>query len=257
VATTDGGTPSVPASIEAAWGVRTRPGRGPKPGLSLDRIVDAAVKIALSNGLAAVSMNRVAGDLGTSAMSLYRYVAAKDELLDLMVDAAFGTPPQAQPGEDWRAAMSRWAWASLQAFRRHPWSVRVPIKGPPITPNQIVWLENGLAAMRDTGLTAQEKMSVILLVSGFVRNWATLTTDLAAAGLAGTDPEPPVGYGRTLARLIDPLRFPEVHAVIGSGTLDDEEDEFDNEFVFGLERLLDGVGALVASRRDAGPRSRR
>ena len=254
MATTDGGTPGLPASIEAAWGMRTRPGRGPKPGLSLDRIVDAAVKIASSDGLAAVSMNRVAANLGTSAMSLYRYVAAKDELLDLMVDAALGTPPPAQPAEDWRAAMSRWAWASLHAFRRHPWSVRVPIKGPPITPNQIVWLENGLAAMRDTGLTAQEKMSVILLVSGFVRNWATLTTDLAAAGLTGTHPEPAARYGRTLSRLIDPLRFPEVHAVIGSGTLDDEDDEFDNEFAFGLERLLDGVGALVASRRDAGRR---
>ena len=233
-----------------AWGLRTRPGKGPKPGLSLARIVEAAVKIALSDGLAAVSMNRVAADLGTSAMSLYRYISAKDELLVLMVDAAAGAPPAAEPDEGWRAGMSRWSWGYLHSLRRHPWAVRVPISAPPVTPNQIVWLENGLARMAGTNLTAQEKMSVILLLSGFVRNWATLTADLTAAALAAgnTDPDPTVGYGRMLASLIDPLRFPEVHKVIATGTLDDEDDDFDHEFVFGLERVLDGIEALMDSR---------
>ena len=229
--------------------MRTRPGRGPKPGLSLSRIVDAAVKIAVSDGLAAVSMNRVATDLGTSAMSLYRYVAAKDELLTLMIDAAVGAPPPAEPGEDWRSGMSRWARGQLHSFRRHPW-ILIPISAPPITPNQVVWLENGLTALRGAKLGPQEKMSVILLVSGFVRNWATLTADLTAAALAGggTDPDPQIAYGRTLARLIDPLRFPEIHEIIGTGVLDDEDDDFDNEFVFGLDRVLDGVEALISSR---------
>lgn len=250
MATTDGGTSGLPASIEAAWGVRSRPGRGPKPGLSLERIVDAAVTIAAADGLGAVSMNRVAADLGTSAMSLYRYVAAKDELLTLMVDTAIGPPPPAQPGEDWRAGLSRWAHGQLGAFRRHPWILRVPIGAPPITPNQVVWLENGLTALRDAELAPQEKMSAILLVSGYVRNWATLTADLTAAALAGggSDPDPQIAYGRILARLIDPLRFPEVHKMIGTGVLDDEDDDFDNEFVFGLDRLLDGIETLISSR---------
>jgi AcrR family transcriptional regulator len=246
----DGGRARVPASIEAAWGLRARPGKGPKPGLSLDRIVEAAIKVALSDGLAAVSMNRVAAELGTSAMSLYRYVSAKDELLVLMVDAAAGPPPPVQPGEDWRAGMSRWSWGYLRALRRHPWAVRVPINAPPVTPNQIVWLEDGLAAMAGTSLDPQEKMSVILLLSGFVRNWATLTADLTTAALAtgNGDPDPTVGYGRTLAGLIDPLRFPEVHKVIESGVLDDEDGDFDQEFAFGLDRFLDGVESLMASR---------
>ena len=66
----------LPASIAAAWGLRERPHKGPKPGLSLNRIIDAAVRLAASEGLAAVSMSRVASELGASTMSLYRYVSA-------------------------------------------------------------------------------------------------------------------------------------------------------------------------------------
>ena len=82
-------------------------------------------------------------------MSLYRYVAAKDELLALMVDAALGAPgapPDAD--EDWRAGLARWAWTYHDALRRHPWVLRVPISGPPVTPNQVAWLEDGLALAR-------------------------------------------------------------------------------------------------------------
>jgi hypothetical protein len=71
-----GGETGLPASIEAAWGLRERPAKGPKPGLSLDRIVEAAVGVAATEGLAAVSMGRVAKELSVSTMSLYRYVAA-------------------------------------------------------------------------------------------------------------------------------------------------------------------------------------
>src|SRR3979490_2569423 len=80
----------LPASIEAAWGLRDRTHKGPKPGLSLGRIVEAGVKVAESEGLAAVSMSRIAAQLGSAPMSLYRYVSAKDELLALMVDSVYG-----------------------------------------------------------------------------------------------------------------------------------------------------------------------
>src|ERR1039458_8461205 len=79
----DTGT-GLPASIEAAWGLRERPHKGPKPTLSLERIVQAAMHIAVTEGLGAVSMSRVATELGGATMSLYRYVAAKDALLALM-----------------------------------------------------------------------------------------------------------------------------------------------------------------------------
>jgi AcrR family transcriptional regulator len=240
----------LPASIEAAWGLRERPNKGPKPGLSLDRIVDAAVKVAASEGLAAVSMNRVAAELGSSAMSLYRYVAAKDELLALMVDAALGSalasPP---PVEGWRTGLSHWAWAYHKVLRRHPWVLRVPITGPPVAPNQTAWLESGLRSLQDTGLTEAEKLSVILLLSGFVRNEATLAADIGAAASASGAIETEImpTWGRQLRRLTDPERFPALRAALASGVFDHDDDP-DDEFIFGLERILDGIDALVRAR---------
>lgn len=252
-ATGDG--PTLPASIEFAWGLRDRPGKGPRPGLSLDRIVAAAITVAGRDGLGAVSMSRVAAELGSSAMSLYRYVAAKDELLALMVDTAMGTPARG-PGDEqgWRAGLAHWARSAFDAYRRQRWIVRVPITAPPITPNQIVWMEAGLVCLRDTGLTEQEKLSTILLVSGYVRSQAVMEVDFAEAVLAGADPvELAAGYGLMLSRLIDPERFPAVHAAIASGSLDDEPDHTQAEFTadeltFGLERILDGLEVLIDSR---------
>ena len=243
----------LPASIEAAWGVRRRPHKGPRPALSLERIVAAAVRVAASDGLQAVSMGRVAAELGASTMSLYRYVAAKDELLALMADLTFETPPARRgPEESWRDGLSRWAWTELGVYRRNPWVLRIPISGPPITPNAMAWLERGLDCLAGTGLREDEKLSAILLLTGFVRNQATLQADIAAAQAAGTtppDPEMMRSYSRVLARLTDPERFPALHAVIAAGVFD-EPDDGDGDFVFGLERVLDGIETLIDKRRN-------
>jgi AcrR family transcriptional regulator len=242
----------LPASIEAAWGVRERPNKGPRPALSLERIVAAAVRVAAADGLQAVSMGRVAADLGVSTMSLYRYVAAKHELLALMADLTFEAPPAPSgPEEGWREGLSRWAWTELAVYRRNPWVLRIPISGPPVTPNAIAWLEVGLECLRDTGLEEGEKLSVMLLVTGFVRTQASLQADIAeaqAAGAAPPDPEMLLSYGRVLARLTDPERFPALRAVIAAGVFD-EPDEGDYDFTFGLERVLDGIETLIEKRR--------
>src|SRR5919202_6164918 len=97
----DGGP--LPAIVARAWGLQQPGTRGPRPGLSLERVVDAAIAVARTEGLAAVSMARVATGLGVSSMGLYRYVSGKNELLTLMVDRAWGLPPapQSAPAE-WR-----------------------------------------------------------------------------------------------------------------------------------------------------------
>ena len=103
----------------------------------------------------------------------------------------------------------------------------------------------GIACLRDTGLAEGEKFSVFLLVAGFVRNRATLEADVgeAAAGSGTSAEEAMSGYGRLLARLTDPQRFPALHAVIEAGVLDrqDEPNDPNAEFVFGLERVLNGI----------------
>lgn len=234
--------PPVPPSLASAWGLRERPARGPKPSLSLSRIVEAGVHVASTEGLAAVSMARVAQELGASTMSLYRYVTAKEELLTLMVDAALGPPPAPDPHQGWRDGLSRWSWAYHERLSAHPWGVRVPISGPPTTPNQVAWMERALWVMRDTGLTEDEKASVLLLLSGYVRNEATLTAELTMAGFI--DDDAMIGWSRLLRALTDPDRFPALSALLDSGVFD-RADPPEKEFTFGLERILDGVEALI------------
>jgi len=235
----------LPASFEAAWGRGVRPSKGPKPGLSLKRIVHAAVDVASAEGIASVSMSRIASELGAAPMSLYRYVAAKDELLALMIDAAFQKLPSAPvPGEGWRDGLSRWAREHLGVLRRYPWIVRIPITGPPITPNQVAWFERGLTCLRETGLSEQQKISVLLLLNGFVRNDALLTSDLMiAAATTGAAVEIP-SYARLLSRLVDPQHFPSLTEAIAAGAFEGPDDP-DAEFNFGLARILDGVAALL------------
>jgi len=240
----------IPPSIELAWGLRDHGTRGPKRGLTLERIVTAGINVAVSDGLEALSMARVAGELGVGTMSLYRYVAAKDELLSLMVDTALGSPLEGEQfDEPWRAGVTRWAVAVRDAYRRHPWALRVPISAPPLGPNNVAFLEAGLRSLSGTPLSEQDKLSTLLLVSGFVRNDATLTADFAA-GAAGQAVMP--GYGAVLGRLTEATDFPALHRAIASGALDDDDD-IDAEFNFGLERILDGVQALIAQdpRRSA------
>lgn len=238
--------PPLPASLEAAWGRRARPTKGPKPALSLERIVEAAVALAQAEGIGAVSMARVAGELGSSPMSLYRYVAAKDELLALMVDAALGPVPPPAPQEDWRAGLTRWAWGQHDAFRRHPWALHVP-SGPAVTPNLTAWLEDGLQSLAPTGLPETQKLSVLLLLSGYVRNEATLAATIGAT--EGGDIMP--SWGRLLARLTDPDDFPALHRALGSEAFA-QDDAPDEEFVFGLERVLDGIDSLVSGQDATG-----
>jgi AcrR family transcriptional regulator len=235
--------PALPASLEAAWGRRARPTKGPKPGLSLEQIVDAAVALAQAEGIGAVSMARVAGELGSSPMSLYRYVAAKDELLALMVDAALGPVPPPAEKEDWRAGLTRWAWGYHDALRRHPWALQVPISGPAVTPNLTAWLDDGLRSLGGTGLPEAQKLSVMLLLSGYVRNEATLAASIGAAPGGEIMPT----WGRLLARLTDPEAFPALHAALRSEAFA-QDDEPDDEFVFGLERVLDGIAVLVSGK---------
>ena len=156
------------------------------------------------------------------------------------------------PGEDWRAGLTRWAWGFLDILRRNPWLLRIPISGPPVTPNQLAWLEDGLHSLGDTRLAEGEKASVVLMLSGYVRNEASLEASLAEAWRAaeGTGRTPMSGYGRLLATLTTADAFPALHRTIAAGVFDGE-DPVDAEFAFGLERLLDGVAVLVAER--AGP----
>jgi AcrR family transcriptional regulator len=120
-------------------------------------ITAAAVSVADREGLDAVSMRRVAAELGTGAASLYRYVETREELLDLMTDAMGGEYSLPPPSEDWLADLVTIGEQSLAIMRRHPWLVTLAITRPVLGPNGVAVLEHYLAvlAAHPAGVTAK------------------------------------------------------------------------------------------------------
>jgi hypothetical protein len=124
--------------------------------------------------------------------------------------------------------------------------VRIPLKGVPIMPHEVAWFENALACLGGTGLTEARKASVAMLLGGYVRSLASTEADIGAAIRAsGQSPsEWMAAYPRMLRDLTDPQRFPALAVFLASGVFDVADDP-DDEFIFGLDRILDGVAALI------------
>ncbi len=160
-------------SLALLWGSQDPPSRGPKPGLSVDLIVRTAIGIADAEGIAALSMRRVAEALGVGTMSLYTYVQSKAELFELMLDAVIGdgAPPAPEPTR-WRAWLAEFARDNLEGYRRHPWLLEVSLSRGLMGPNQTAALETLLHTITGTGLNKGEMMAVVQLIAGYVRGVA-------------------------------------------------------------------------------------
>jgi AcrR family transcriptional regulator len=231
--------PELPPGLDRLW---APPAPKPTRGLSVDKVVAAAVELADAEGLDAVSMARVAKALGFTTMSLYRHVRSKEELLVLMMNRVMAMPP-AQPYDGWRAGLAAWAWDLLRMVRVHPWVLYVRISPPPATPSSVDLMERGLAPLADAPLAEEEKAQLILMINGYVFWQARLEAELApGSGDPSTDPL--MAYITVMHTLVDE-RWPAVKRVVDAGVFDDEEDTRDADFEFGLERILDGVEKLV------------
>src|SRR5580692_7038824 len=149
----------LPPGLDLLWGRRERGRRGPRPGLSADAIATAAILLADAEGLDTVSMARVAAKLGVTTMALYRYVANKDELFQLMWNAsAIGTEHLVIEGDGWRSRLRAWAVIQREMLDLHPWITQMPMAAPPVAPNSMHFMERGLEAMDGTGLPNSEKI---------------------------------------------------------------------------------------------------
>lgn len=240
--------PELPRAVALAWGVAAHPQRGPKRELSIERIVDAAIEIADAEGIGAVSMSRVAASLGFTTMSLYRYVTSKDDLILLMQEGAVEPPvPDDAVERGWREGVTAWVLAMRAAYREHPWLVDIPISGAPITPNSLLIVDWFLREVRDLPLNDGEKMSTLLLLTSYARATSAQERDLGAAAAAASDPGEVTGQSAfaALAELVTPERFPYLSPLLlGGGYVAPPGvafDDGDDDFAFGLHRILDGI----------------
>lgn len=247
---------NLPSSLELLWGTTDRPSRGPKPTLSVDKIVRTAIAIADADGLDAVSMQRVAGDLGYTTMSLYRYIPSKEQLIEVMLDTATETPPEsAAPGAHWRTEIEAWVQRVWDVYQRHPWMVRVQISGPPAGPNNLAALEAVLRPLSRAGLDGVELISTAVFLLGVIRELARTSLDISnaqeQAGITATEAEE--GFATVLRTYLDNEHFPILAKLVSNGVFDPagapEDGGLGLDLNFGVQRLLDGIESYTRSRR--------
>jgi AcrR family transcriptional regulator len=228
------------AVADLLWRADAERADAARPRLSVRVIVDTAVALADAEGLDAVSMQRVATELGCTAMALYRHVPGKDQLVAAMADAATGLPPAASPpGAPWRAEAEAWVRGLWHLYLGRPWLLRVPTASAPVGPNELAWFEALLRPLHRSGLDRAELIPLATFVSSAVRDLARVATEL--------DPAAAADYGRVLAERLDPERFPLLCSLAGEEGLDEEEDGDVAPIVHhGIQRLFDGLEARTA-----------
>jgi AcrR family transcriptional regulator len=247
----------LPPGLDLLWGRRERGKRGPRPGLSADAIAAAAINLADAEGLDAVSMARVAAELGFTTMSLYRYVANKDELLQLMWNAsALGAEHLVIEGDGWRSRLRAWAVIQRDMLDRHQWITQMPMAAPPVAPNSLHFVERGLEAMDGTGLSDTDKIRVIGLLSSYTLSEGRLAADAMRAAKAamaapgppgpGADgaPGPPQSYEGLLRELVGEQTYPRLYRLAWAPEPENPPSEHD-QYLAGVDTILDGVQALI------------
>ena len=162
------------------WSLPEHGERGPKPRHSRTAIAEVAIRIADAEGIDAVTMRRIAAELGIGTMSLYNYVPTKDHLVQLMIDQTaaeyvYPGPPPADP----RAAIADLARQGRDLVQRHHWLPAVVHRPPVMGPNALRYIDYFLGLLAGTKLGTQEKMELLALVNGFALMYGGFQAALA------------------------------------------------------------------------------
>lgn len=245
---------AVPDALRRLWRLPMPQSRlGRKSALDIETVVSTAVRLADRGGLDAATLPRVADELGVTAMSLYRYVGSKQELLLLMVDAASEPPQAGTAPSNWREGLRSWAFDLWELSSRRPWIPRVPVYSIPSGPHQIAWMERALAALADTEVEWGDKLVAIGLLSGYVRQSVLLTEDLSAGRPNDEEQaDNEYRYGLALRELIDPEHFPNLADMLATDVfISDDASSAETarrDFATGLDLVLDGLEARIGSQ---------
>jgi len=226
------------------WARPERAAKGPAPSKSRRQIAAVAVALADTEGIEAVSMRKVAAALEVGTASLYGYVDSKDELYDLMVDWVEGEdgPPPSLSG-DWRSDLSGLAHRIRDSILRHPWMASITAGRPNFGPNSLAWIEYGLAAMDDLGLSIDEMLIASEVLQAFVRGFALRELAeqqaLRRSGLNAAE------WGRVLGPYMESVqesgRYPQFTRVVQDARVPHVANRQELMFTTGLSHILDSL----------------
>lgn len=228
------------AEPEVIWARPERTGRGPKPAYTRSDIAAAAVRIADTDGIDAVSMRRVATEIGCGTMSLYNYVPRKEDLYELMVDAVSAEYDlSAPPSGDWRGDMLGIGRQTRGILHRHPWLTRVMSTVHGYSPHALRYLEHCLACLEPLDAPGGTKMELIAMLNGTAM--ISVANERAVAersrSLPWTEQQEQAVRGAYLRGQVASGAYPRLAALITEGPPPPDADE---AFERTLVRLLDG-----------------
>jgi AcrR family transcriptional regulator len=232
---------------ESIWARLARPRQPPRSALTHDEIAAAAVALADAEGLDAVTMRRLASRLGVAPMALYRYVAGKQELFQLMVDAVYADAKEPADGSTWRDVLRAYALQTRELTLRHRWLPQVHARSlvVTLTPNRMAASEQALTALAGLGVDADTMMAVLDTVSSYAQG-------ATAAEIAQLRLMEAAGW-KTREQLRDALS-PHMSWLLATGRYPtyrryteqaSRKDDFGWRFEIGLDWVLDGIAADV------------
>jgi AcrR family transcriptional regulator len=228
-------------TFDLLWALERAGKRGRRPSMSREDLVRVAIELADNEGIAAVTMHRLAALVDSKAMSLYRYIPSKEVLLDLMWDAAMSAPPKLGSGR-WRSKLTRWGVGSFERLEQHPWLIELVGSVRSVGPRWTGWLEVGLTAMATLPLNASEKLAILTVIDGHLRSAARVRFGVKA------DPQWAADFGRMLQRSAADDAYPTLGAMVRRGEFGVPGMSMDQMFQFGLDRILDGIEAYCERR---------
>jgi AcrR family transcriptional regulator len=229
------------------WDRPERATRGPVPSLTREEIAAAAVALADTQGIEAVSMRSLAVELGVGATSLYRYVDRKDELIELMVDAVMGNDLHFEVGGSWRDDLRSFAHGLRSMTLRHPW-MAVPSAGlRNFGPNTAQLYEQVLGVIDGLGLQIDDMLVMVETLDAFVRGRVfEELSEQEAVRRSGLDQEQwmetQIPY---IQSLIESGRYPLLTRVVIDARAPHDTERLKHGFDLGLERVLDGLATMV------------
>ncbi|HLZ25815.1 MAG TPA: TetR/AcrR family transcriptional regulator C-terminal domain-containing protein [Chloroflexota bacterium] len=229
------------------WLRRRRERERHRAGLDADRIAAAALRLADAEGLAAVSMRRLATELGAGTMSLYRHVSGRDDVVELIVDAAYGDEPPPAPTGDWRADLRALAGRTRRIMLAHPWLAFEASARPRFGPNALRQAEAALAVARQAAQEIDLASALLDAVQSFTLG--AVQRELAerhAERVSGlTEDQWRHAVGPYLRQALAAGEYPHLEERILNGADPDNAERF----AFGLDRVLDGIDAWLATVR--------
>jgi AcrR family transcriptional regulator len=220
---------------------QTDPDAAPRTPLTRQRVLRAAVALADRGGVGALSMRKLAQELGVEAMSLYHHVANKDDILDGIVDVVFAEIELPTGEAGWRAAMRRRAISAREALRRHPWATGLMESRSTPGPANIRHHDAVLGVLRNAGFSIELAAHAYSLLDSYIYGFA-----LQEASLPFHTPEETAEVAQTIMAEFPADEYPYLAEIATDYVLQPGYD-YGNEFLYGLDLILDGL----ARARDA------